>query len=106
MPAPWRRRAETGMIESAGEKSCEQASSRWDRLPPWEGKCRTYRLKTQRERIGYVNAVFESYEWIARLRSEDVQCGVLAIVVPEEWDETFQAVVRALASEVEMEFLS
>jgi hypothetical protein len=94
-----------GMIESAGKRVREQAPSRWDHLPRWEGKCRTYGVKVQRERIGYVNAILESYEWIARLRTEDVARGVLEICVPEEWDELYGSVVRALACDVEMEFL-
>lgn len=85
--------------------TCATPPSRWDNLPPWRGECRTYRAQVDTREIGYVNAILESYDNVARVQTEDVQRGILSIQVLEEWDDTFQTVMAALAKERNLKML-
>ncbi|MBN1867957.1 DUF4911 domain-containing protein [Candidatus Sumerlaeota bacterium] len=80
-------------------------SSRWDRLPACERRCRTYRAQVRTDRIGYVNAVLESYDVLARIQTEEIRRGLLAITVPEDWDSLFRSVMRALGDETGVRLL-
>lgn len=79
--------------------------SRWDRLPRWHGRCLTYRFAARREGIGVVNAIVEGYDDVARVRTEDPRAGVLLILVPEDSDADFRAIVGALPSHLEVKEL-
>jgi len=73
------------------------AGARWEFLPRYEGRCNRYLVQVPTERIGYVNAVLESYEWIARIQTADAGQGILEIHVPEAWDDVFQSACEQLA---------
>ena len=78
------------------------APSRWDRLPRWHGRCRSYRYAARREGIGLVNAIIEGYDDLARVRTEDPHAGILSILVPEDSDADFRAIVGALSAHLEV----
>ena len=78
---------------------------RWSFLPEYRGMCRTYRLRVRREKIGYVNAIFESYGHMARVQTEDIERGVLACLVPEDSDALFRKVAEELRNAVDLKWL-
>lgn len=78
---------------------------RWQSLPEWKGRCNTYRIQVATRRIGYVNAILESYDGLARIQTENVRRGIMLIIVPEEWDHVFKSVVDRLTSQVEVRFI-
>jgi len=83
----------------------EAADARWPNLPVCQTRCRAYRVQMPVQRIGYVNAILEAYEWIARIQTEDTVRGVLRIDVPSDWDVLFRGVMRGLAGRVPLVFL-
>jgi len=91
--------------DRSGERADTGRDGQWTRLPQWEGQCRKYRLQVPRGRIGYINAILEGYDGIARVETEKKQEGILALIVPPEWDEVFRAVVDTLREKVELRFL-
>jgi len=79
--------------------------SRWDQLPPYSGHCKEYLLRTPKKRIGYVNAILESFGHLARARTRDNARGILDVIVPAEWDDVFRAAVAELAGHVDVQLL-
>jgi len=75
------------------------AGARWEFHPRYEGRSNRYLVQVPTDRIGYVNAVLESYEWIARIQTADAGQGILEIHVPEAWDDVFQSACEQLARE-------
>jgi hypothetical protein len=80
-------------------------ADRWSNLPRREGFCISYRVRVATRKIGFVNAILESYGDIARVQTEDISRGVLALLVPEEWDAVFLKAMHDMARKVDMEFL-
>ncbi len=80
---------------------------RFANLPVADLTCRVYRVRVlDRSRIGYVNATIEGYDWVARVYTVEQRSGILQMVVPTAWNEVFQTLIRELAKEEPMEFLS
>lgn len=73
------------------------AATRFSNLPSYQGACYRYAVRVEPARIGYVNAVLESYEWLARIQTLDIQKGVLEILVAGDWDGAFQEACAELA---------
>lgn len=46
--------------------------------------------------IGLVNAIVEGYDNVARVRTEDPHRGILSILVPEDFDADFRAIMAGL----------
>ena len=89
----------------ACERAADAPGGRWDDLPRWRGQCRTYRIQVDTREIGFVNAVLESYDDIARIQTEDTGRGIVSILVPAEWDDTFRSVMASLAERRNVRFL-
>ena len=83
-----------------------EESSRWDHLPKCDRRCRTYRAQVQTERIGYINAVLESYDVLARIQTEDIGRGILILTVPDDWDALFLSLMVALETETGIKLLA
>lgn len=90
----------SGMVVEEGRKS------RWDKLPPCTTRCKTYLIQVKTEQIGYVNAILESYDYVARIKTNDIKRGVLEIQVPEDSEDVFLGAAHQLARELDLKFLS
>jgi uncharacterized protein DUF4911 len=92
-------------MEQLGTEPPGDVSGRWSNLPRRESYCVTYRVRVATRKIGFVNAILESYGDIARVQTENIGAGVLSMVVPEEWDAVFLQVMRSMGRRIEIEFL-
>jgi len=92
-------------MEDPCDKSSCGGSDRWSNLPRREGFCISYRVRVATRKIGFVNAILESYGDIARVQTEDISRGVLELLVPEEWDAVFLQAMHDMARKMDMEFL-
>lgn len=84
----------------------DMTPDRWTSLPVCRSRCLVFRLRVATRRIGYVNAILESYEWIARIQTEDRGSGILRIDVPEDWEEVFRMAADDLSKRTGLEMLS
>jgi hypothetical protein len=75
---------------------------RFANLPAYRGSSKTYLMHIRKEKIGYVNAILESFDDLARIRTKDNVQGVLEIVVPSDWDAIFHGAVQQLAREMDL----
>jgi hypothetical protein len=73
--------------------------------PPYAKDTETLVARIPSDEIGYVSAVFESYEGIALVRTRDPQCGIIEIWVIPEFRAIFDAVLGELRSEIAVEIL-
>jgi len=78
---------------------------RWSDLPRYEGRCCQYLVQVPSHRIGYVNAILESYEVVAKVQTDDTPAGILRMIVQAEWDGLFQDIMGRLAKEMAVSFL-
>ena len=92
-------------LARASQGAADTPGSRWDNLPRWREQCRTYRIQVNTREIGFVNAVLESYDDIARVQTEDTGRGIVSVLVPVEWDDTFRLIVASLARKRDVRFL-
>ena len=88
------------------EKPSDSFPSRWDKLPRYEGHCTAYLVEVERGRIGFVNAILESIDDLARVQTKENGTGILEIVVPGDYDEVFHSAMRQLSNRVPMRFLN
>ena len=69
---------------------------RWDHLPACRSRCRRYRLSVRPDRIGFVHAVVEGYDGVARVRTEDSRTGAVEVLVVDDWDSVVRRVLEDL----------
>ena len=74
---------------SEEKKQGQNQSSRWDRLPAYDGLCHKYWMQVDTCKIGVINAILESYGPLTLLRTRDIKKGILEIVVPQDWEDVF-----------------
>ncbi|MFP4380999.1 MAG: DUF4911 domain-containing protein [Candidatus Sumerlaeia bacterium] len=85
--------------------SSQNPRGRWSQLPRCHSRCNRYIVRVQPEKIGFINAVFEGYDWIARIRTESTHEGIMEISVPAEWDDVFQGACSRLSQQTPMHFM-
>jgi len=75
------------------------------RFPPYTQDTETVVARIPPGEIGYVCALFESYEGIALVRTRDPQMGIIELWVIPESRPVFDAVLEELRSEIDFEVL-
>lgn len=80
-------------------------ASRWDHLPTYQGTCRHYFLRVPREKIGYANAILESFGHLARVFTKEGERGILQVTAPEELDPIVRAAVARLGELISAQFV-
>jgi len=78
-------------------------AQRWEKLPRFRGRCNRYLIRIDTRQIGYVNAILESFDDVARVRTRDNERGILEIVVPSDWDGVFHLAVEQLAGKLDLQ---
>ncbi len=73
--------------------------------PPYTKDTETLVVRIPPDEIGYVSALFESYEGMALVRTRDPQSGIIEIWVIPEFRPIFDEVFRELRSEITVEIL-
>jgi hypothetical protein len=86
--------------------SPDEIVSRWDRFPSNPSDFKTFRIKVKKSEIGYFNAILEGYDHVLRVRTENIQTGILCIVVASYFEEAYQGLIVSLQQKHEVEFLS
>lgn len=79
--------------------------ARWDDLPIYQGTCRHYLLCVPREKIGYANAILESFGHLARVFTKEGEHGILQVTTTEEWDPIVRAAVARLGELIPAQFV-
>lgn len=100
------RSTPNGAQDTSSSPILDSSPSRWDKLPHYEGHCTTYLVEVERGRIGYVNAILESIDDLARVQTKETGTGILEIVVPQDYDDVFHSAMRQLAKTVPLRFLN
>ncbi len=58
-----------------------------------------YRVKVDRENIGFINAIFEAYEEVAIVRVVDKRESIMEIYTSSFFEETVEKIITALKDE-------
>lgn len=60
----------------------------------------SFRVKTEKRHIAYVNFLFEAYDGIGVVRTADPEDGVLEILVAPDFEKDFRLVADAVGKEL------
>lgn len=96
------------MLSSADNSSTspDGIRSRWDRFSSNPTGFTVFRIKVKKSEIGYFNAILEAYDHVLRVRTENIQTGILVISVASHFEESYHKLMMSLQKEHEVEFLS
>jgi len=64
-----------------------------------------FRIKVPRRHIGYVNAIVEGYDNLARVQTEHVQRGVMLLETPRSSVDVLQCVLKDISRKVDLQYL-
>jgi hypothetical protein len=77
----------------------------WPSFPAYTKDTETTVARIPPDEIGYVSSIVESYEGIGIVRTRDPQYGIIEFWVIPEFRSDFDALLRDLRNEIEIEIL-
>jgi hypothetical protein len=77
----------------------------WPSFPPYTTDTETIVARIPADEIGYISSIVESYEGIGIVRTRDPQYGIIEFWVIPEFRSDFDALLRDLRNEMEIEIL-
>ena len=60
----------------------------------------TFRVKTEKKHIAYVNFIVEAYDGIAVIRTADPEQGILEVLVAPDLEQDFRKLAESLGKEL------
>ncbi len=64
-----------------------------------------FRISVARHHIGFVNAIVEGYDNLARVQTEHVEQGVMLLQVPRSCMDVLERVLQDIGRKVELKYL-